>query len=84
MRGTRRVELALTQDKSEALAMLALFLESLIRETLSPDTLALAVMRTEARAVEMGIDPVVSREIIEKMVTYAKARQTEHPLASLF
>lgn len=78
------MELMLTKDRADALAVLSLFLESLIVETLSPDVIALAASRTASRAAEMEIHPVTVQEIIEKMVTFAKARQAEHPFAALF
>lgn len=78
------MDLWITQQKMEGVTVLALFLESLIVETLSPDVIELAAMRTKTRAGEMGIPPDFSEMIVKKMVEFARAKQVQHPLASLF
>ena len=69
---------------AEQLTVLMLFLESLIMETLSPDVLALAAIRTRVRSVTLGIDGDVIEELLDRMVKYAKTQQSMHPFAGMF
>lgn len=71
-------------EEQDILATLMLFLESLIKETPSPDVISLALMATEKRAREMGIDDSVRERTIVRMVAYVREQQQAHPFASMF
>lgn len=77
-------DLALNASSQKKMIMVLLFLESLLRETLSPDAIELAKLRTVDRATELGIGGDETLRLLERLENYAKARQAEHPLASLF
>ena len=68
----------------EQLVTIMLFLESLIKETLSPDVLELAQYQARERAGEMGIPYAEAEDVINRLVAYAKCQQAQHPLSGLF
>jgi len=69
---------------TEQLATIMLFLEALIKETLSPDVLELAQYTARDRAAEMGIAYAESTDVISRLVAYAKCQQAQNPLSGLF
>jgi len=72
------------QNEDDMLATLMLFLESLIKETPSPDVIALAAAATISRAKELGLDEGSSRATVERMLTYVRECQSKHPFSSMF
>ena len=73
-----------TEITAEQLAVIMLFLESLIRETPSKDVLHLAAARAHTRAAEMGIDGDTIAPILNRLVAYTERCQAAHPFASMF
>ena len=69
---------------TEQAAVLVLYLESLIGETMSRDMLDLAAMRTMSRVLEVGLDVDMASETLNRIMAYAEERRQKHPFASLF
>jgi hypothetical protein len=68
----------------QQLTVVLLFLEGLIKETLSADVLDLASAHAATRAIELGVDMSASVKILLRIREYAEARRKSHPFASLF
>lgn len=72
------------QEDWSRLATAMVFLDSLIQETHSPDTLWLVGVNAAARAKELGVDEDTIQDVLGRLISYARDKQRSSPLSSLF
>lgn len=77
-------EIAKMDVSREQVAVLMLFLDSLIRETMNPDVLHLSAIDAARRAEKIGIDAGTYEECLGRVLVFAHGARRGNPLHAMF
>lgn len=78
-------ELLSSNSAETTVTVLLLILEGFVKETLSPDSMKLAIYRAVDRMKAMGLDQnEEAKDVVQKFATWAEAHRRQNPFAGMF
>lgn len=79
-----QIEMPSFENSEQAILAMMLILQGFAREVYNPDTVGLALLGAKKRAAQLGLDPTVFDEVIERFEVFCEQSRSRNPLSRLF